>query len=241
MPTAATQFRERLQVLHRMVALDASCDNAFGITQRGKVKLVEGIRASLSVLPVAFFEDFLRILAAQYIDAINRKNPRIGWTRLPDSFRKAHLSALVALPKKFSTEDQNAYESRILPDLNTTFMKVLSPHVAPTAYIVAADAFMETHSNPNAETVGAMFNRLGCNNVFGEAEVIRQMTAFDPVLNNAEAIRRQLNNIVSRRHTVAHGRPVTGITRQELEQGMLFLEVLAKALQTAANDTFRRL
>jgi len=240
---AAQSLEKRLLLLNKMIELDASSDNSFGVTKKQHQKLIEGVRASLAVLPVAFFEDFLRNLISQFIDEINGKNPRVEWNLLPEKLRKSHIVDNITKfdSKKLSGETYSDYETRILNSFDIISEKVLSPKNTPRTYVLISEIFVQTNNNPNADRVNDTFNVIGIKNVFGERRLINKMKTFDRVFYNGDAIRFKLDSIVNRRHTVAHGRQLTGLVRQELDIDIKFIQKLAMSLQIVIRNYAKRL
>lgn len=241
--SAAQNFEKRLRLLMKMISFDASLDTSLGITKRGQEKLVEGIRASLAVLPVAFFEEFLRSLITQYIDVINNKMPRLNWESLPEKLRRTHTidTPLIIRSKKFPGESYSAYEMRMFGEIEDAFRKVISPKISPNAYVVAAHVFTQTNNNPDAETINDMFNRLGFKDIFRKPALVRKMEVLEAALNSGDAIRLRLDSIVQRRHAVAHGRTPGSLVRQDLERDINFLFKLSVGLQMVARSESKRL
>ena len=199
--TAMATFEQRLKPLEEMVVLDASCDDRSGITEPSRQLLVEGIRASLAILPVAFFEEFLRSIVRQYIDEINAKSPRKNWQELPEKMRRVHVfeTLLILRNKQLSSETYDGYEIRILGELQRAIHKVVSPSVSPSAYFVAVEGFVETNSNPSSKTVNDMFGKLGHKDIFRHAALVKKMGTFNKAFSSGDAVRLRLDAIVERR------------------------------------------
>jgi hypothetical protein len=229
---AAEQFKKRASSLREVTMLDASYDNELGITKPEFLSLVESLRQSLAILPVAFFEDFLRTIVEQFADRLNSITPRVKWTDLPLPLRKAHIfDTPLSIRKKPSDGDDDSYQMKCLLDINEILSKIISPITTPDSYTIVIDSLTNTNSNPDSETVKEMLKRIGITNVFQDTEFVNEWKAFDRIYDSGENIKRKLNEIVQLRHSVAHGRAAAGLSRSDLELNISFLEYLTATLQ----------
>ena len=240
--TAADILQSRLLPLKDMILLDAGYDDTNGITQPEKRPIVESLRQAVVLLPVAFFEDFLRMAVEQFLDYINAKEPRICWAKLPLELRRTHVfDAPLLISRKPPDGDDDNYQMRSLEQFRSTFEKILSPMSAPDRYSIVTEAFTNTNSNPSSDTVKMMFKKIGIANVFTASELITSLTALNPIYSNETSIKIKLNAIVEMRHGVAHGRPASTLTRSELSDNMLFLEAFAQGAQDTAEALLERM
>ena len=227
---AAEKFLNRVESLIEMLILDSQYDNEIGVTKIENRPLVETFRQSVVILPIAFFEDFLRTLVEQYIDKLNSSNPRVKWENLPVSLRKAHIfNTAVTMRKKSLDGNDDIYQSACLGELKAVFEKIVSPIVTPDRYLIVAESFTHTNSNPSSDTVRNMFKIIGINNIFEKLST--SLIVLDPAYTEADSVKRKLDEIVEKRHGVAHGRPASSITREELIQNLVFLQCVVIRLQ----------
>ncbi len=97
--------------------------------------------------------------------------------------------------------------------------------------IIDPAAYSETKGNPNSETVRALFKNAGIPDVF---RVTRP--AFDAAWSKPESstfVSDKLDEIVARRHRVAHSADALSIVRGDLSEATRFLHALGGCLDTA--------
>ena len=103
--------------------------------------------------------------------------------------------------------------------------------------------FIDTQSNPNAKTVESMFSKVGKDEIFniirinfGNRWLINTPVSYDP---SARYIMDKLNEILDRRHRVAHTATVLNIARTDLDEAVRFLRILARVLDLELNKHIR--
>lgn len=243
MTTLYQDFSSRLQMLSELVKIDKSCNDVDGKTVSDKINLVSIIRESLSILPVSYYEFYLKLLISEFIDKLNSSDPQCIWKNLPENIRRTHLyESNMSLSKKlpkFTTFQQ--HEEKIFDDLNKISKIVLSPFISHSSYKINIEPFKKTDSNPNAETTNKLFNKIGVENVFSDSELISLMLSYDPKFTNRESITRELNNIVEHRNVIAHGSSALEMTINELESNIQFLDNLGNTLQIVCNRQFEEI
>ena len=99
-------------------------------------------------------------------------------------------------------------------------------------------AFSETGSNPNSSTVKEMFSNLGVPNVFGKTKARFEVDWGRPVHDTF--INDKLNEVVGRRHVIAHTANALQLTRNELKTSIRFLKILAALLDKELSLHFRQ-
>lgn len=235
---SSQKFRADLNPVRKVISLDETFDDInSGVTKSEAIDLVTALRQASIVLPVAFFEDFIRSLMLEFVDEINNTSPRIAWELLPEQLRKAHVfeTHLIHRKKAPSGMSYSTYERNCILGLQMTLERLVSPLVSPDNYTVSDDAFSETNSNPSSETVNEMFNRIGVKNVFADTDLIVVWSGFSPIYTSRESITRELDEIVQLRHAVAHGRAsALTVSRVQLVSNMVFLERLSESLTNLA-------
>ncbi|MEH7075801.1 MAE_28990/MAE_18760 family HEPN-like nuclease [Neobacillus drentensis] len=234
---ASNEFQTRLRALDDLHSLISWFEDSFGVIQSDYIELVDSIKQSLCILPVAFFEDFLRTVIEQFVDTLNQQNPRIEWTRLPLNLRKAHVfDTPLSFRKKPTDGDDDTYQENILTELKNVLGKLISPIERPNEYILASESLTDTNANPNSDTVKTMFSKVGINNIFTHQYFLDEMKNYNIIFSEGERIKNKLNEVVNIRHGVAHGRGVSGITPTEIKNNMDFLKFLSVTLERSAQN-----
>ena len=99
------------------------------------------------------------------------------------------------------------------------------------------EAFSATYGNPNGDTVTQLLKRLGI------ADPLRSIRPiFDRHWKKLECetfLKDKLDEIVNRRHRVAHSADALNIGRRDLRESLRFLRVLGKALDDATHRQVR--
>lgn len=229
---ASEQFSTKLIAIIEMINLIDDYKNDFGVIKEEYLSLSGALIESASILPVAFFEDFLRTNIEQFIDTLNNTEPRVEWEKLPLNLRKAHVfDTPLAYRKKPEDGNDERYQEQILQELKTVLGKILSPIENPSGYIIASESLTDTNSNPNSDTVQNMYSKIGINNIFNDAIVKEEMKAVNAIYDQSDRIKTKLNEVVQIRHGVAHGRGVHSLTGPQLIDNISFLKTLSVSIE----------
>jgi hypothetical protein len=108
-----------------------------------------------------------------------------------------------------------------LNDIEIACKKVVSGVVNPSA-------FNFTGGNPNSNCVKLMMKELDIDDIFGKIKVRFEKKWKKPVA--IIFIADKLNEIVNRRHIVAHTANALNITRAQLNESIRFLKILTELL-----------
>lgn len=178
------------------------------------------LRGGAAVLCVAAFESFLRDVFREQMSRLVDDPPVIDFTKLPDKVQVTSTwqSLTIAMRGPIGTQSDKLAR---LPDVTRTARLVGRSLILPEAFAV-------TNANPSADTVKEMFKSAGVSDVFAKAR-----PGFDSRWPKAEAgsfLVDKLDEIVRRRHAVAHTVDVRRITRVELDESIQFLRALAESL-----------
>jgi len=182
---------------------------------------VEGLRGGIAVLTVATFENYLREAVQEAMDRINSHVPTCDFSKLPPELQVAST---------FQGLDQAMRGPKGSPGL-TKFDRLADVQSATTRVVngqVLGDAIAMTRGNPNSGVVTEIFKSVGSRRVFRSIK-----TAFESEWGSPTSetfIPDKLDEIVSRRHKVAHTASVLTITREDLAEGIRYVSALSKAL-----------
>jgi hypothetical protein len=241
MPSPAIKLRQRLVGVRRIIALDVRMDDpASGVTRPRKRVLVAELRSSCLVLPVAYFEEFLRDLMAYFVSRLCSGSRRVVWQSLPDELREAVLygsgGALANIGRIVRRRPTEA-------EMLAIYGKLASPAADPRLYEIPHEVLCGFRANPGPGQVGKTLSQLGVRKVFERvAPILAAYTTSDPryaQYAQPRAVATRLDDIVQARHHVAHGAGPGNKTRVEIEAQVDFVERLEAAIQTVAMDHLR--
>lgn len=192
---------------------------------------VRGLRGGAAVLMVAAFEAFLDDLAAEKMDEVAAAARPVIFAKLPDELRVANVYLTLEGALRGPRYQQSTKLSRL------GAIKSASALVARDA--VNALAFGGTGGNPGQAAVKDLFKRVGITNIFDATRA-----RFEQKWGVAVAVdftRGKLDEIVQRRHRVAHRADALAISRVELREAERFLRVFAEVLDIETAAHVRRL
>lgn len=186
---------------------------------------VLGLRGGAAVLAVAAFENFLHAMFLERM-AVLAVPGAVDFDKLPQKVKITGVCESLNLAMRGPLGQRTERAARI-PDIVRVARIVGAPGMSPEAFAVA-------QSSPGPGTVKDMFANAGVRNVFEKAGSV-----FYPKWPKAEAntfLEDKLEEIVNRRHAVAHAVDVRLITRSQLAESMDFLRTLAEALDKVLEE-----
>lgn len=216
---ALIQFRSSLQIAEELMRIER---NSYGNPPKlAEQRAVEGLRGGAAVLMVAGFERFLRRSVEEHLATLTTKPFKVPFDELPAKM-KVH-SVFTTLEHALKGAPYEAPRKKIdrLADIEDACKAVLSGSVNP-------QAFSSTGGNPSAGTVKEMYSLVGITDVFGKIK-----PSFEARWKKPEAhtfIMDKLNEIVNRRHVIAHTADALKVGRSDLREATRFLEILAESL-----------
>jgi hypothetical protein len=209
---ALENLLQSLQAVSAMLELDASYGNP---PPKETEILVEGLRGGAAVLIVGALEEYLRNAIEEHF-LLLAETP--GVTLLPN------------LPDKLWVTNvfQTLQRSLDGPKHATTEKKDRIPAIVKASRLIAQEridpsALTYAQANPQASNLRALFKNLGFTDFFGQMN-----TDFMEGWGQQETTRfieDKLDEIVNRRHRVAHTALALGIARSDLELSVRFIRV----------------
>jgi hypothetical protein len=184
-------------------------------------RLVGGLRGGASVLMVAAVERYLRDLMTESLDVLAQDPPPVAFRHLPEPLRLFGVWASLEQAMTGPRYGAKADKASRYPDVHAAAKRVVDGRIDPRA-------FADSRGNPNSVTVRAMFKSAGIPDVFG-----RIRPDFDAAWAKPESttfIADKLDEIVSRRHRVAHSADALSIGRSDLIEAARFLAIVAPAM-----------
>ena len=189
-------------------------------------KAVQGLRGGATVLTVAAFENFLRTAFQEHLSLLSRNlhlGSNISFDKLPEKMRVSCVYLTLEQAMKGPPFQEAPPKVQRLTDISKACKMLISEILDPRV-------FSNTGSNPNSKTVTLMFSNLGIQKVFTVIKEGFEQQWNKPIAHNF--IEYTLDEIIQRRHAVAHTADALDITRAELKESIRFLKVVAKLLDT---------
>ena len=220
MPRSAafSEFKDSLSIAQELLKIDAK--NYGDPPQIHEQKPVQGLRGAAAVFVVAAFERYLK-------DAIEENLSRVipisiaAFERLPDDIRiNSTYRTLEYAMKGLPYTPKKNRKDRLL-DIGAACQRVLQPAVDPAA-------FTHTGGNPGPETVNSMLADCDINDIFRSIHTSFIVKWQSPISHTF--IRDKLEEIVHRRHVVAHTANALNITRPQLKESIRFLRILSELI-----------
>jgi hypothetical protein len=170
---------------------------------------------------VAAFEEFLRSVFQERLSDLVGVSPVIEFSKLPEVTQTT--SVFYSLEISMGRRGRGSRGRKVdrLPAISKSAGLIVAGRLDPAA-------LADMNSNPNSETVGSLFRALAVSQIF---EQVR--SEFDLIWGKPEAVTflpDKLDEIVQRRHVIAHTADALKITREQLSEAVRYLECLATVL-----------
>lgn len=216
---ALQELKNALEIAHELLEIERK--NYKNPPKLGEQKAVQGLRGGASVLMVAAFEYFLRQAIEEHLAELAVHPPKVKFDDLPDKMKVTNVYQTLDRALKGSRFQGSTNKITRIKEIEVACKVVISGVINPSS-------FSDTGSNPSANNVKEMFKSLGISDIFSDIKV-----KFDQQWKKPEAttfIHDKLDEIVQRRHRVAHTANALNITRSELNESIKFLKILATLL-----------
>jgi hypothetical protein len=215
---ALTGFEASLATAEELIAIEKLMANP---PRKKEQVRASGLRGGAAVLMVASFEAFLKAVVIEHLTELTVHPPPVPFPALPEKMRVNSVYYCLETAMKGIPHQPKKEKIDRLPDIRTACTLVASEKIDP-------QVLSSTRSNPSAETVKELFGDLGVKDIFGTIYVRFQARWGKP--EPVTFIRDKLDEIVLRRHRVAHTGQALDITRQQLNESLKFLRILASLL-----------
>jgi len=215
---AFSQFRESLGMAEELLRIEK--DTYHNPPRQSEQKAVQGLRGGAVVLMVATFENFLKQTFEEHLSKLTI-HPVITLDKLPEKMRVNCVYFTLDRAMKGPPFQETPPKSQRLDEIDKACKMLVYQSVNPTV-------FSDTGSNPNSKTVKLMFSNIGIEKIF---EVIKD--GFETQWQTRVAhtfIPDKLDEIINRRHIVAHTANALNIARSDLNESLKFLKILASLL-----------
>ena len=182
---------------------------------------VQGLRGGAAVLMVAAFENYLREMLLEVMADLTADPPRKRMSLLPEKMRVSSVFLSLNDAMRGPRFDKPGGRQARLLDIQRAARLVHND-------LIDAVALSNTGGNPAPETVAELLKNIGITDPFTAVR-----PEFDRRWGRAEAVgfvRDKLEEIVLRRHKVAHAADVLALSRADLLAGVEFLQTVSEAI-----------
>ena len=210
-------FRASLKLTQSLLSLERGYPDPAPPNDKA---LVDGLRAGAAVLMVATFEDFVRSMVKEHVGSLRSRTPAVIFGRLPDRIQVG--SVFTSLQRALDGPEFGPKLEKVdrLPTIAQAASDVVNGRVS-------SDAIASTRGNPGPDVVKEILLHCDIEDAFNLISNRFQKNWKSEVAQHF--IRDKLQEIVDRRHRVAHsGRP-SG-SRSDLNDALRFLRTLASTL-----------
>jgi hypothetical protein len=226
MRTALADFRSSLERV-RDIADDNDKNVSAILSDSALRNRCESVRCAATVILSGFLESFLKQLADKCIGAVSALNK--PFASLPEKIQHSHYEFGGAALSRRAQDDRARRPSRIQATAHNIASRLAS--VASVPYDVVWEAFAETHSNPNSETIAHYLKRFGVDRPWD------RLAQKQKVTTSPLALQTRLDSFVLLRHECAHtGTANTVPTPSELREFCDLLDAIADAIVSVLED-----
>jgi len=227
---AFDDFKESLSIAEELLRIERT--NYHIVPKLDEQRAVQGLRGGVSVLVVASFERYLRDAIDENLTPLSNDATLRLLSKMPD---KVRVKSIFATLERALTGPQfvkaRAKIERI-PDINRACAHVLTDKINPKA-------FNDTGSNPSSSTVHRLMKDMDIPSFFPNIKVKFEKKWRTPVATTF--IPDKLDEIVNRRHRVAHTADALNITRNQLRESIRFLKILGEIIDKELKTKMRQL
>lgn len=223
---ALSQFKETLTVAAELQQIERA--NYRNPPRNHEELAVQGLRGGMAVLVVAGFEHYLRSAIEEYLSELCNPPHPIDFQRLPDAVRIQNTFATLEIALRGGLYGQAPPKLGRLPGIARASQIVVADQVNPNAFTV-------TGGNPSSKTIAAMLKTVGISDFFNSIRSKFTRKWRRPVANTF--VQDKLDEIVNRRHVVAHTGSALSISRGQLRESVRFLRILAEVIDNELRVT----
>ena len=224
---AFLQFEGSIKMAEELLIIESGYHDP---PRRNEQKAVLGLRGGAVILIVASFENFLKQMFVEHLMELNPL--KAPFSKLPESLQVNCVYLTLDYAMKGSRFQQSVPRVQRLPEINKACSMLVSGTFNP-------EVFSDTGGNPNHNTVKEMFKNVGISSIFEKVKNEFEHKWGQPVANLF--IEGKLDEIVQRRHKVAHTADVLNITRADLKESIIFLKILANLLDIELKNHVRQI
>jgi hypothetical protein len=216
---ALIQFNEGLKMAEELLKLEREYHNP---PRQSEQNVVQGLRGGAAVIMVAAWENFIKQLMEEELTELTTIPHKVDFVKLPDEMRIHSIFQTLERAIKGPLFQEAPPKIQRLESIESACKIVISGTVNPLA-------FNDIGSNPSPKTVKKMFLNVGIKNIFIDIK-----SDFESKWGCSVAstfIENKLEEVINRRHVVAHKADALNISRSDLKQSIKFLKVLSSLLE----------
>ncbi|MDM8532092.1 HEPN domain-containing protein [Anaerolineales bacterium HSG25] len=216
---ALIEFRNALKLAESLADIDR--DNYNSNPRIAEQQAVQALRGGATVLMVAAFEQFLRDMLVEHLDTLSSHKPPIELKHLPQDMRVNLVYSNLDWAMRGKPYEPTKQKADRLEDIDKVCRNILAEQFNN-------EVFGDVGGNPNAARIKNMYKKIGTTNIFAFMRY-----DFDKKWKKPETQRfleDKINEIVERRHIVAHTANALNIGRADLRGWLRFLRVFSKTL-----------
>ncbi len=214
---AMDKFTESMKIAEELIEMEKTYANPPRKADEAKVI---GLRGGAAVLMVASFEAFLKATMVEHLGELTVHPVRVPFANLPEKMRVNSIYHCLVSALKGPRYIETKKVDR-LPGIKAACARIVADIIDP-------EALSSTQSNPSSDTVKSLFSDLGVTDIFAKIHTPFQRAWGKP--EPATFISGKLEEIVNRRHKVAHTGVALDISRGQLNESLKFLRILAGLL-----------
>lgn len=212
------RFQKSLSLAKSLYEIDKS--NYSNPPLKEQVNFVQGLRGGAAVMCVAAFENFLKELFEFELSRLSQNPPPKPFNELPEKMRISSIYFSLEDAMKGPRHEPTKPKIDRLPEIISA--------ARTTGYIINPKSFANTGSNPSSDTIKQMFKNIGFNDIFGNIKPDFEIK-WGAAISNTFIVDK-LNEIVNRRHVVAHTAVALDISRSDLLETFKFLDTISQLL-----------
>ena len=214
---AINEFRTALTMAQELLTIERNYRNPPRLHEQNAVR---GLRGAVAVLVVAAFENLLKSSIEEYLSKLTM-HPHIPFSNLPDRMKVCSTFKTLEFAMKSNSFKGSTKKIDRLTEVEAACRKVVSGILNPVA-------FTFTGGNPTATNVNSMLKDLHISDIFEYIKPKFTKKWGKPIAHTF--LPDKLNEIVSRRHVVAHTASGLNITRNQLKESIRFLRILGQLI-----------
>lgn len=193
---------------------------------------VRGLRGGAAVLMVAGFEAYLDDVLQEFIEHTRIYTPQVAFDLLPDNLRVQNVFGALETALYGMPHTPAGTKASRLPNIHSISNLIANRQLYP-------DAFGGTAGNPGKEAIKEVLKSVGLSDVFRLMKPRFEKKWGSPVHDTFMG--EKLDEIVRRRHLVAHRADALSISRQDLREGVRFLRAISETIDIQLGYHFRYL
>jgi len=227
---AFDDFKESLSIAEELLKIEKA--NYHTPPKLDEQKAVQGLRGGVSVLVVASFERYLRETIDENLTALSNDATLRLLSKMPDKVRVKSIFATIERALTGPQFIKARKKITRIPDINRACAQVLTDKINPKA-------FNDTGSNPSSSAVKRLMTDMDIPSFFPNIKAKFEKEWRTPVARTF--IPDKLDEIVNRRHRVAHTADALNITRIQLRESVRFLKILGEVIDRELKTKMRQL